>query len=521
MSERRRRKGLLPAKQAAPLFTAPPQGAEGTDLRGIDYLAGREYVLELEGTAAGGELTAQGQEGLFFVDVGCPGQKVLVRAISSSKGVIQARRLEVLSPAPEQAEAFCPHFGSCGGCQWQEIPYARQLELKQASLSRALIRGGFSSDALAGVLKPLIPSPEVRHFRARMEFAFGPGQGSDRGMARAGGHAGAGAKAGPPVLGLRRRGSHEVVAVEDCPVAPSRFLDILQLVREWARRFGLGAYAPGGGANAVLRFLNLRISRSSGKIAVELITFPAPIHAGKIRQLGQRLLAEPDVASFTHMSREAEDHLAVGEQTHLHLGDEFLREDLGGFACDLPPGAFFQTNIGVAALLQQVVLAFAAGQCRGGVGDALPGALAQAEAWDLYSGVGALALPLAPLFKKVAGFELSAAAVQAARHNARLNGFANCVFEAGEAHKLARRYSGSPQLVVLDPPRAGLAAELVKTLLLKKIPRLIYVSCNPQTLARDLRLLSEKYELCAVQGLDMFPHTHHLEAVVLMSRVRD
>ncbi|MBQ4133131.1 MAG: class I SAM-dependent RNA methyltransferase, partial [Desulfovibrionaceae bacterium] len=205
--------------------------------------------------------------------------------------------------------------------------------------------------------------------------------------------------------------------------------------------------------------------------------------------------------------------------------EAFLREELGDFKYDLAPGAFFQTNIGVAELLQKMLVELI-GKCLENEADASSSVLsggaaesaAQPEAWDLYSGVGALTFPLAPLFGKVAGFELSSAAVQSAKRNAGLNGFSNCRFEAGDVRKLVRRFSGAPKLVVLDPPRAGLAGELVKTLLLKKVPWLIYVSCNPHTLARDLGLLSEKYELKRVQGLDMFPHTHHLETLVLLKR---
>ncbi len=498
MANGRKKKGLLAGKRPAPLYIAPAPARESLE---IDPLAGRIFELELETAAPGGELFARCGSTSFYVDVGCPGQKIRAEVISSSKDSAQARRLAVITPAPGQADAFCAHFGVCGGCQWQEIPYPVQLELKQTFLRKVLLNsGGFSAAQLDKALQPIVASPEVRNFRAKMEFAFSAETPGDKRNSR------------QPVtlLGLRKRGSHQVVPIENCPVAAPEFQGILQVAREWVQRSGLSAYKPGEAetGNRILRFLNLRISKFSGKIAVELITFPAPHCAGKIMKLGQALLERPAVACFTHMTRETEDYLSAGEHTVFQLGDECLREELGGFQYDLLPGAFFQTNIEVAALLQQTVLEIVSRQ----VPDM------RTEAWDLYSGVGALSLPLAPLFEKVVGFELSRVAVVAAQRNARLNGFSNCVFAAGDAPKLVRKFPGTPQLVVLDPPRAGLAAELVKTLLLKKVGRLVYVSCNPDTLARDLRSLSEKYELESVQGLDMFPHTHHLETIALLKR---
>ncbi|MBQ4132748.1 MAG: hypothetical protein IJD04_03310, partial [Desulfovibrionaceae bacterium] len=324
MADARRKKGLIAPKQPAPLFIAPVQTGEKPADRGIDPLAGREFPLELETVAPGGELLARSGGISFYVDVGCPGQKVLAKVISSSRGNAQARRLQVVEPAPGQAEAFCPHFGVCGGCQWQEIPYPVQLELKQEALTRALINiGGFAPELLKSLMLPPAPSPQIRDFRARMEFAFSLDEQTSFKSASPGAvskkYPAAKEEGGRTLLGLRRRGAHAVVEVEACPVAPASFLEILREVRAWVKSSGLSAYVPGetGIAGRVLRFLNLRISRLSGKIAVELITFPSPNNARKIAALGKALLERPDICSFTHMTREAEDYLAVGEQTVL------------------------------------------------------------------------------------------------------------------------------------------------------------------------------------------------------------
>lgn len=495
----KKKKGLLPHTKPAPLFMAPKQAHGRGEQVEIDPLAGREFVLQLDGVSPGGEMSASLDGMHFFVDVGCPGQKVLAEVERSGGGAAHARRIRVLEESPFQTEAFCEYFSICGGCSWQEIPYGRQLEIKQENLAHVLAK---TAGMMEPPLLPIVPSPEIRHFRSKMEFAFANLKVSSK-------------EGEAAVLGLRKRGSHDVVAVERCPVASEALVPVLKIVRDWAAQSGLLAWEPGGEniGNRILRFLNTRTSFAGHGMAVELVTYPAPNAAKKIRHLGEILLDCAPVTSFAHMTREAGDNLAMGEKLVFSAGEKFLREKVGGYEFDLAPGAFFQTNIGVAGLLQDKVLELARGLD-------FAASEEKSEAWDLYSGVGALALLLAPFFSRVAGFEISSSAVLSARHNAGLNGFANCVFEAGDAQQLIRSFPGSPQLVVLDPPRAGLARELVKTLLIKNIHALIYVSCNPQTLARDLKSLGEKYDLVSVQGMDMFPHTPHVEAVALLKRRR-
>lgn len=495
----KKKKGLLPPAKPAPLFT-PLKTVEGRGEQAeIDPLAGQEFVLQLDGVSPGGEMSASLNGMRFFVDVGCPGQKVLAKVERSAKGAANARRIKVVERSSCQAEPFCEYFSICGGCSWQEIPYERQLEIKQENLAHVLVK---NAEITKPPLLPIIPSPEIMHFRSKMEFAFANLKVSSK-------------EGEAAILGLRKRGSHDVVAVESCPVASEALVPVLKTVRDWVARSGLLAWEPGGEhiENRVLRFLNTRTSVAGRGLAVELITYPAPNAAKKIRQLGEALLDCTPVTSFAHMTREAEDNLSMGERLVFSAGEKFLREKVAGYEFDLAPGAFFQTNIGVAGLLQDKVLELARGL-------EIFASEGKTEAWDLYSGVGALALPLAPFFNRVAGFEISSSAVSSARHNAALNGCANCVFEAGDAQRLIRSFSGSPQLVVLDPPRGGLSSEVVKTLLIKNIHALAYVSCNPQTLARDLKSLGEKYDLVSVQGMDMFPHTPHIEAVALLKRRR-
>ena len=556
---RKHKKGRLPPKEAAPLIFedsvqksfssssaaqfAKARGAaqtrldnpsSATSFEGMSLPQEREFFIE--DIAPGGQAIARSEGKIFFLDLGVPGQTVRAKITEYKKGIYFAQRLQVLSPAPNQAEPFCPYFGLCGGCQWQEMPYPEQLALKTRHVQDSLSRlGGF--EALK--INPCLPSPKQQHFRGKLEFAFAALEDKKRKIIA--------------VPGLRQRSSHNIVPVSFCPVGCPEINQVLGALGSWLAECGLApfedvglslpcsgpasshlseanslpelmsrqVFGPGSGpqrncntkaaqsttlsSEKVLRFFNVRASAHSGHLAVQLITSPAPAAGKRFEALGRALLALPFVTSFTHSVREAPENIAQGEKEIFSLGDKFLRERLGQVEFDLSPESFFQTNIGAAEILQQKVLEFAA----------LSG---EEEVWDIYSGAGAIALSLAPFCRQVFALELSPAATADARHNADLNNIRNCVFKSGDVRELIRSLPGSPQVVVLDPPRSGLDREVIKTLLLKKIPRLIYVSCNPATLARDLALLAAKYEVQAVQPLDMFPHTPHVECIILLQR---
>ena len=507
-------------KQAAPLFFEPqnrvaakehsPSYSQAYSAPSVPTLPtlpiGHELELEVEAIAPGGQAVCKQAGQMFFLDLGMPGQKVLAQITGFARGVYSAHRLNVLSQAPDQVKPFCPYFTNCGGCSWQEISYDQQLALKCENVRETLQRlGGFENI----LLQPIIPSPQIQAFRSKMEFAFARNPVAGK------------KKTSSVLLGLRQRASHQVIPVSQCLVSSPNLGVLLDQVRAWLPQAGLSAWeskieAKKGGKveksfekTGVLRFLNMRVSSFSKQMAVELITAPAPFAAKRIEDLAERVLSLPFVQSFTHSTRESEESVAIGEQHVFTQGQPLLREKLGDVEFELSPGSFFQTNIGVATLLQQKVLELADIGLQGEN---------QVEVWDVYSGVGAIALALARRYQTVLGLEISASAVDNAKINANLNNLTNCRFVAGDVSKTLRAATGSPKLVVLDPPRAGLGAEVVKTLLIKKIPNLIYVSCNPSTLARDLALLQEKYKLEYIQPLDMFPHTAHVEVICLLVR---
>lgn len=545
------KKGRLPPKEAVPLIfedtaqksfavTSAVQSAKARATADInsDNPSGasnfgairlpqeREFLVE--DIAPGGQAICRSEGKIFFLDMGLPGQRVRARITEYKKGIYFGQRLQVLSPAPKQAEPFCPYFGLCGGCLWQEMPYPEQLALKTRHVQDSLNRLGGFGDL---VVSPAIASPKQQHFRGKVEFAFAALEEKKRKIIA--------------VPGLRQRSSHNIVPVTSCAVGSSKIGEVLQVLGQWLGECALApfedvalslpcdgsAICPAGeGSNVagpgvggqrvcntknaqattsssekVLRFFNVRASAHSGQLAVQLITAPAPAAAKRFEALAKAMLNLPFVQSFTHSVREAPENIAQGEREIFSRGNRLLRERLGQLEFDLSPESFFQTNTGAAEILQQKVLEFAA----------LSG---EEEVWDIYSGAGAIALSLAPFCRQVFALEISPVATADARHNAELNKIQNCVFKGGDVRELMRSLPGVPQVAVVDPPRAGLDREVIKTLLLKKIPRLIYVSCNPATLARDLVLLAPKYDVQVVQPLDMFPHTPHVECIVLLQR---
>ena len=519
MKPTKKKRGVQAPKQAAPIFFEPNLGekekdqlsANSQNKAALDHLIGEELELTVESMAPSGQALCKYNGKTVFLDLGMPGQKVLLKITGFARGVYTAQRLKVLNTAPGQVQPFCSYFEGCGGCSWQEIAYDQQLDLKSKSVQETLKRLG-SLENIS--LHPIIPSPQTQAFRAKMEFAFAN-------VAKP-----AKKQKNTVLLGLRQRSSHQVVPIASCPVSSPNIGALLDQVRLWVEQNSLTAWQSKAQLNeagatkktsggegfektGVLRFLNMRVSSLSGKMSVELITAPAPFAAKRIEELGKQLLTLPFVQSFTHSVRESEESIAIGEQELFTLGLPTLKEKLGELEFELSPGSFFQTNIAVATLLQQKVLELAQ--------MVLPKSQ-EAEVWDVYSGVGAIALALATRYQKVLGLEISEIAVKNAKLNAQLNNLSNCSFVAGDVSKSLRASEGAPKLVVLDPPRAGLGPEVVKTLLLKKIPSLIYVSCNPSTLARDLGLLGEKYKVEYIQPLDMFPHTAHVEVICLLTR---
>lgn len=457
---------------------------------------------------------------VVFISGALPGQIVRAQAVRRKPRLIEAVALDILRPAPDAVPPLCPHQRICGGCPLQIMPYARQLDWKRQLALDALTRiGRLDRAMLESVLEAVHPSPRLREFRNKMEFAFG----SDR--------------EGSLILGLRRRGSLEAIPVPGCVLLPPPAFEIVNAVRDLAARSNFAPYVPrserderaaGQRGHGFWRFLILRRGRTAENPAPRwwalCVTSPGDrARRAAVRALGKNLLAAfPALAAFIHEERGSRENLAAGERRVLTLDDQgrerpeaaLLHLPLADRVFSLDAASFFQVNTGAAQTLARLA--------RDMLGPRTPpgGGLL-----DLYCGVGAPGLVLAPSFERVLGLECDARAVALARSNAAVMGLAHCRYLADDAAALDHRAgTGSGPIsrtwdtALADPPRAGLSPKALSNLLKLAPRRLLYISCNTATLARDAVLISSQYSLKRLAIVDLFPHTPHLECLSLWQR---
>ena len=467
---------------------------------------GDELELEIESLAFGGEGVARLGKGgyVVFVAGAIPGDRVRAVIHKRKRSYAHARTLEVLAPSPERIAPIADH----PGVPWQVIPYERQLQIKREQVDEALRRIG----RLDGFeLEEIVPALEPWRYRNKLEYSFGGGAGTEEELV-CGFHAPA--------------GGNRVAPIGDCLLAS----EIGNLAREialrWCRAEGLGAWdrgRPGRGAGerasgertgpaadgrARLRNLVVREGRRTGMLQVRLVTTEGELEAGSLAAaLSEGLGAALSGVLWTRSRSLAET--TAGGETELIWGEAELPERLGELDLRISAEAFFQTNTEMAELLYGVVTSYAA-----------------LEGWervyDLYSGIGTIALTLAPRAGELWGIELIEAAVADAIAGARRNDVTTARFFAGDTRlalpELVER-AGRPDLVVVDPPRAGLSKKVVRRIIEASPARIVYVSCNPTTLAPNAAELVEAgWKLRRVRPVDMFPQTHHIECVALLER---
>jgi 23S rRNA (uracil1939-C5)-methyltransferase len=446
----------------------------------------QELELEIESLAYGGNGVARLNGFVVFVRRGLPGDRVRARVTKVKRSHAEALATEVIAPGPQRVDAPCAHFPACGGCRFQDLAYDAQLEQKQAQVEDALRRIGGIADP---PLEPILPCrPEIFHYRNKLEYSFtrtpaGPG------------------------LGFHKAGRwDEVLDISKCWLTTGLGNGIRDAVRDWAREEGLEAYSQADGTG-YLRHLVVREGRNTGQALVELVTF-----RGEKFDTGYFA----DVVSAFEQVRSI--HWAVNDTpaevtslpSKLLWGDEAIEEELCGLRFRIRPNAFLQTNTAMAEELYALAGEFAA--LTGGE-----------TVWDLYCGIGTIGLTLASRALTVWGVEVSEESVACALENAELNGITNAAFFAGNVGAAVdelRERSGDPDVVVVDPPRAGLAGKALRRTGRIGAPRLVYVSCNPTTLASDVKVLQDEYgyRLVRTRPVDMFPHTPHVESVSLLER---
>lgn len=462
--------------------------------------------VEIESINAAGDGVARDGRRQLTVPFTIPGERVRVSVAVSRGDATVAALHSIVRASPHRIAPACPHFGppqSCGGCAWQHIAYPEQLRLKTKLLTQ-LVQNAVPGAPAARPMLPGAPIDNPWGYRHKVHFVFGGGRTSPRQPAdRRAPVYGAPASRSSLVMGHYARGSRRVIPVRECPVHAPRGNTVAFRFRDSYRRAGLNA-APGGPLQSVA----LRVGFATPELMATLVLTE---ESGKsLRSATRRVLGEPDAPSSFHINLHPRgDAFIFGDETRRVTGSARMREEVAGVSFLISPTAFFQTNVQAADTLVRLVL------------DAIrPGA----RVLDLYAGAGLFALPLARAGGEVVAVEENRAAVSDARESMQLNRIpeSRCryVVRRVEDALTSAAVRGPFDFVVLDPPREGCSPSVIDGIFGGLAPAgAIYISCNPEALARDLALITgRRYAIESIQPVDMFPHTAHVESVVVLRR---
>lgn len=448
-------------------------------------------TLAVEDLALGGKALARHEGRVVFVDRGLPGDRVTARITRVKRSFAEARLESVEAPGSERTPARCAHAAQCGGCRLQELPYEAQCRIKERQVAEALRHLG---GVAAPPVRAIVPAPSAWHYRNKMEFSFIPDA------------------QGAPVLGLHERGTFDrVFEVRECHLPSPLVVEILRLTQAFARDRRWRAYHPTR-HEGIARFLMVRHLPLTDECAVHLIA--ASDRLDGLRDWARAVAAlSPAVKSVTLGLNASRANVAFAEDEVVLAGAGAVVERLLGLEFEIVGNAFLQTNSAQAEHLYRAALD--AARLEGGE-----------TVLDLYCGAGTLTLLFARAAAGAVGVETVPDAVERARRNATRNGLGNARFVCGEARQVLREWAHGkregavkPDLVVVDPPRAGLHPRVVFRAAELRPKRIVYVSCNPATLARDLKDFAPLgYTLAEVTPYDMFPHTPHIECVARLER---
>lgn len=454
-----------------------------------------ELLIEDIGAEGNGVGRING-EYVVFVPKTVPGDRVRIKIKKKKKKFAESTLQEILEPSPSRIDPKCEYFGTCNGCKMQHIDYARQLEIKQNIVKNAFERiGGFENV----IIPPVTGSDDIYFYRNKLEFSFGNDrwltvedmqkENIDKSFA----------------VGYHIPGFYEkILDIRACYLQSELTSRILNLTRDFFKPKDTTIYSTKT-HSGYLRFLTVRRAVNSSGLMVNLITYDS--NPELINEYSAMLLKEvPEVTTFVNSMTESKAQVALADSFNVIYGDGFIDEKIGSYKFKITPNSFFQTNSKQCEKLFDTVADFAEFS-------------KDENVLDLYCGCGAISLYISDMVKSVYGVELSAESITMANVNADLNGVTNCQFKDMDVkdyleklitHTENKRYD----TIILDPPRSGIHPKAAEYLLEYSAGKIIYVSCNPGTQARDLALLKEKYEMTAIQPVDMFPHTFHIENVV-------
>ncbi len=455
------------------------------------------YDVPVVDVADRGKSVAKDAEGkVYFIDKAVPGDVVDILVLKKKKSFFQGIVKEYKQLSEDRVEARCAHFGVCGGCKWQHLDYEAQLKFKSNTVVNAMTRIGKLD---AGLIDPIKGAKKIFNYRNKLEYSFSSKRWLTDAEIQTDGKIDQ-----SPALGFHAPGAFDkVVDVEQCHLQDDLSNDIRNFTREYTHKHEMEYYDArahtGLMRNMVVRNTTLghwMIIMSFAKEDDRIMPF--------LDVLKEKF---PQITSLHYVINKKMNDTILDQDIILYHGDPFIIEQLGEVKYKIGPKSFFQTNTDQANVLFDTVVDFAG--LKGGE-----------NVYDLYTGLGSIALYVSQSASHVTGIEEVEAAITDAKENARFNGIDNTTFYAGDVKDILTddfsEKHGKPDLVITDPPRVGMHKDVVETLLKLEAPKVLYVSCNPATQARDLQLLSEKYDTVRMQPVDMFPHTHHIENVALL-----
>ncbi|OQY05662.1 MAG: 23S rRNA (uracil(1939)-C(5))-methyltransferase RlmD [Desulfobacteraceae bacterium 4572_123] len=457
---------------------------------------GQQLEVVVDDIAFGGRGLVKIDGLAVFVDQAVPGDRAEIRIVKKKKNFAEARVIRLIDSSPFRVTPPCRYAGYCGGCKWQFLDYLKQLEYKQKHVAESIEHIGLLQNI---TVHEVIPSPRVFKYRNKMEFSCSDRrwllpeemdiEGTDISFA----------------LGLHVPGTYnKVLDTDTCLLFPDLGNAILEDVRQYMKQsdrpvYGLRSH------EGFWRFLMLRHSAAHDRWMVNIVTAAEDMET--VKPLAHKLMEKyPRIISIVNNITARKAGIAIGEYEILLAGEACLKDKINDFEFEISANSFFQTNTLGAERLYQTVADYA-------------GLTGSERVADLYSGTGTIAICLSSGAREVMGIEIVESAVADAEKNCALNNVSNCHFISGDIKDCLSKISHVPDVMIIDPPRVGMHKDVVRRVLDMAPRKVVYVSCNPATLARDLNMIKEQYKVLEVQPVDMFPHTFHIESVAVLERI--
>jgi 23S rRNA (uracil1939-C5)-methyltransferase len=433
---------------------------------------------------------------VIFIDNAIPGDFIELKIYKVKKNFAFGKAVKIITPSPLRVQPECRYFGVCGGCKWQNLNYRSQLEFKRKSIVDAFERIGKIENPH---IKNVEPSDSIYFFRNKMEFSFS----NKRWLLEE--------EKDQPVndanfaLGLHiPERFDKVLDIHECFLQSEMSNNILNFTRDFAKKNNLEAFSPKE-HKGYLRNLVIREGKKTSEIMINLVTYND--NSEQMEKYAAEILKNfPAVTTIVNNITERKSQVAIGDYEKILYGSGFIQENLGNYTFRISPNSFFQTNTLGTEKLYSIVQKQAIQKENNII-------------WDLYCGAGTISIFLSASAKKIFGFEIVESAVSDAKLNAKINKIENCEFIAGDLkEEIKKNALPKPDLIILDPPRSGVHEKVLDEIINLAPERIIYVSCNPQTQARDLNILKDRYHILDIQPVDMFPHTMHIENVVHLEK---